>query len=99
MSSSSQPKDRNGNVVRVGDRVRLVALSGQWLEQLPDDEKSDVQSMLGEVFSVEEIDEFGHPWIRKSWPNDTDGTCHSHSIALEAQEMELVDPTTARNKE
>jgi hypothetical protein len=92
ISSSALPKDRNGNAVRVGDRIRLVSLSGQWLEELPDDETSDVQSMIGEVFRIEEIDEFGHPWIRKSWPNDKYGTCHSHSIALETQEMELVDP-------
>jgi hypothetical protein len=88
---SKHPKDRNGNHVRVGDRVRLVSLHGRWFDELPEDEKSDVQSMIGEVFQVEEIDEYGHPWIRKSWPNDKEGVCHSHSIALEAQEMELVE--------
>ena len=75
------PKDRNGNVVRVGDRVRLVCLlPGNWLEELPHEEKRDVMSMIGEVFVVEEIDELGSPWIRKL----------SHSIALASDEMELV---------
>jgi hypothetical protein len=67
----------------------LIALSGKWLDELSDDEKQDVLSMIGEVYEVVEIDEHGHPWIRKSWPNEAEGTCHSHSIALEPQEMEL----------
>ena len=88
--STRLPIDRHGAVVRVGARVRLVALSGDWLEKLPDNEKADVLSMIGEVFEVEEIDEYCHPWIRKSWPNEAAETCHSHFIALEPQEMELV---------
>jgi hypothetical protein len=87
---AAQPTDRNGRPVGVGTRVRLVGLSGQWLEDLPPDEKQDVLSMIGEVFEVEEIDEHGHPWIRKSWPNEAKDACHSHSIALEPQEMEVV---------
>jgi len=86
-----QPQDCNGRPVTVGARVRLLGLSGQWLDELPSDDKQDVLSMIGEVFEVEEIDEYGYPWVRKSWPNEEEGTCNSHSIALESQEMELVD--------
>lgn len=89
--SPCPPRDRNGHLVGVGALVRLVGLSGSWLDELPHDEKSDVLSMIGEVFQIEEIDEHGHPWIRKSWPDEVEGKCHSHSIALEPQEMELVD--------
>ena len=85
------PRDRGGNFVQVGVRVRLLCLSGNWLDELPADEKSDVLSMIGEVFEVEEIDEYGRPWVRKSWPNEEEGKCHSHSIALEAHEIQLVD--------
>ena len=84
------PRDMHGNIVRVGDRVRLVQLSGDWLENLPSEEKGDVHSMIGEVFEVEEVDEYGHPWIRKSWHNSAEGKCHSHSIALDPHEMELI---------
>lgn len=76
--------------MKVGARVRLLSLSGKWLGDLPPEEKRDVLSMIGEVFEVEEIDEYGHPWVRKSWPNEEEGKCHSHSIALERHEMELV---------
>jgi hypothetical protein len=85
------PQDINGNTVRVGVHVRLLRLSGRWLDELPPDEKPDVLSMIGGVFEIEEIDEYGHPWIRKSWPNEEEGTCRSHSIALESEEMEMVD--------
>lgn len=88
---STPPRDKNGKPVHVGSRVRLLSLSGNWLEELPHEEKNDVLSMIGEIFEVEEIDEYGHPWVRKSWPNEAEGKCHSHSIALEPQEMELVD--------
>ena len=84
------PKDRNGNSVSVGDRVRLLSLSGRWLDELPADERDDVLSMIGEIYEIEEIDEYGHPWIRKSWANEDAGTCRSHSIAAEPQEIELV---------
>lgn len=86
-----QARDRNGTPVHVGNRVRLLGLSGKWLEELPVEERRDVLSMVGEIFEVEEIDEYGHPWIRKAWPNEKEGTCYSHSIALEPHELELVD--------
>lgn len=76
--------------MQIGDRIRLLTLTGNWLNELPDDERDDVLSMIGEVFEVEEIDKYGQPWIRKSWPNLQEGKCRSHSIALESQEMELV---------
>lgn len=86
-----EPKDINGRPVTVGARVRLLSLSGQWLDDLPSEEKPDVLSMIGEIFEVEEIDQYGSPWVRKSWPNSAEGQCHSHSIALDSHEMEVVD--------
>ena len=52
------PKDRNGEPVTPGARVRLVTLSGTWVEDLPQEERVDVASMIGAVFTVE-IDEDG----------------------------------------
>ena len=46
--------------------------------------------MIGEIFEVEAIDEYGSPWFSKDWHNEYEGTCFAHSIALDAQEMELV---------
>lgn len=86
-----RPEDKNGTLVRVGSLVRVLSLSGDWFDSLPEDEKENVQSMVGEVFVVEEIDEYGQPWVRKSWPNEAEGTCNSHSVALEPREMEYLD--------
>ena len=88
----AEPTDRNGRVVRLGSRVRLLSLPGQWLQDLPEDERADVLSMAGEVFEVTEIDTNGYPWIGKTWPDDDEGGAYrGHSIALEPHEMELVD--------
>lgn len=86
------PVDRNGTPVRVGSMVRVVSLSGEWFEKLPDDEKCAVQSMIGEVFAVEEIDEYGRPWVEKWWYEDDENHCRSHSVALEPHEMECAVP-------
>lgn len=82
--------DRHGVTVSVGQWVRVVTLSGDWFDKLPANERAEVESMIGEIFLVEEIDEYGHPWVEKSWPDESDGTCRSHSVALESDEMELV---------
>lgn len=66
--------------MQVGTRVRVLCLSGKWLDELPGGEKDEVLSMIGEVFEVEEIDEYGQPWVRK----------RSHSVALTTCEMEVV---------
>ena len=86
-----QPTDRNGKQLSIGARVRLLHLSGNWLDELPPEEAKDVNSMIGEVFEIEEIDEYGKAWISKSWPDETEGTCNSHSIALDPHEIELVE--------
>ena len=85
------PKDRNGSAVSIGSRVRLLSLSGEWLENLPTNEKEDVLSMVGEVFEIEEIDAHGRPWVSRYWSGEQEGRCHSHSISLDSDEMELVD--------
>ncbi|WP_374347234.1 hypothetical protein [Chitinimonas sp.] len=84
------PKDCKGIELGIGSRIRLLSLSGRWLEELPNDEIADVRSMIGELFVVEEIDEYGQPWIHKSWMSPVDGICRGHSIALEPHEAECV---------
>ena len=84
------PKDRNGREVVVGARVRVISLSQSFIDSLPDDEKDDVKSMIGEVFEVYEIDEYGSPWIGKGWNSEDGETYTGHHVALEPAEMEVV---------
>ena len=74
-------KDINNRSVSVGTKVRILSLSGQWLENLPQNEKQDILSMIGETFVVEEIDEYGKPWICKSW-QVKEGENYCHHISL-----------------
>ncbi len=86
--------DRNGNNVRVGDLVRIVALEPGAYRQLSEEEMAAVVSMIGETFSVEEIDEYGSAWVWKWW-HLGDGKSESHGICLSALEMELVEAKNA----
>lgn len=71
--------------MKLSDPVRLRSLSGEWVKELPAEEKNDVIAMIGQIFAVEEVDEYG-----KSWPNEVEGKCGSHAIALEPDEMQIV---------
>ena len=86
----SSPVDINGSPVSVGTTVRILSLSGQWLNDLPAKERCDVMSMVGEIFVVKEIDEYGQPWVSKSWSDEAEGACRSHSVALESHEVEVI---------
>jgi hypothetical protein len=55
MTAPPEPRDINGLVVAVGSRVRLLSLSGAWVKELPDDERQDVLSMIGEVLRLKKL--------------------------------------------
>jgi len=82
--------DKNGHYVKVGTRVRLLSLSGKWFDEMPETEKIAVSSMIGDVFEIEQIDEYGHPWISKWFFDGTGERSHNHSIALAPNEIEIV---------
>jgi hypothetical protein len=77
------PLDRNGRLVTVGTRVRVLEIAQRLRQRIPLEEWSDLQTMVGEVFEVYEIDEHGSPWVEKRWGND------SHHLALDSHEMEV----------
>lgn len=83
MTSSGHSDKRS---VAVGTRVRILAVSGSLLADLPADEVHQVKSMLGDVLEIDEIDEHGRPWVTK-WFGDS----RSHSLALDDDEFEIVE--------
>ena len=87
--SLHQTQDRFGSPVKEGTRVRVIEISPSVLEPLGLPERSRVQSMLGEVFSVYEVDPYGRAWVEKWWHEGEEHST-SHSFALEPQEMEAV---------
>ena len=80
--------DRKGAPVNVGTRVRVLEIAAFLKRDLPPEEVTALGTMVGEVFEVYEIDEHGAAWVEKVW-NGPNGR-HSHSLALDAHEMEVA---------
>jgi hypothetical protein len=91
LKTNHSPVDKHGRVVTVGARVRLLLVSETLLRDLPKEEVDDLRSMIGEIFEVTEIDQYGKPWIGNGWSSPAEGQYRGHSLALERHEMELVD--------
>ena len=81
--------DRHGFSVTVGTRVRVLEIAPSVKRDLPADERQELETMVGEVFEVYEIDGHGGAWVEKWW-RDGDDVSHSHSLALAPHEMEVV---------
>ena len=89
MSASSQVVDCNGRPVTVGSMVRVLAIAEFLARDLPPDEFAHLQTMLGKVFPVTEIDRWGGAWVELEIPVDANHV-QSHTLSLAANEMELV---------
>ena len=81
--------DCNGFTVQVGSMVKVLKISDSLLSDLPDVEIKDLQSMVGEIFTVYEIDEYGGVWVEK-WFEENSENPYSHSLSLFSDEMELL---------
>jgi hypothetical protein len=49
--------------IKVGDHVQLIDLPDWLIHDLPPDEKSEMQTCIGRVLSVEDIDDYGYYWL------------------------------------
>ena len=81
-------KDCFGQMVRVGDRIRIIGFSKKFMETLLPDDHDRISEMIGKVFEVEEIDEVGLAWVTM-WNSDGEDI-EGHGIGLAPSEMELV---------
>jgi len=81
--------DKLGRPVAVGDIVRIVKLSQEFIDNFSDSDKLLIESMIGQFFKIYGIDEFGQPWVSKEW-HDESGKLQSHIIALDPDEMERI---------
>jgi hypothetical protein len=79
------PVDRHGRPVTIGTRVKVLEIARSLKERVPPAEWKELQTMVGQVFAVYDIDEHGSPWVEKRWGND------SHHLALDSHEMEVVE--------
>ena len=89
MKTIDTAKDKNGQPVKTGDIIRVIAINYQAIKDLTINEQNKLKSMIGEDFPVEEIDKYGSAWVTKWWDKKGGGK-ESHSLALSAGEMEIV---------
>ena len=85
-NAPAETRDHLGRTVRIGSRVKILSLSDDLLNSLPDDELAQVREMLGNVFEVDEV-KGGRalvikPWDLGSWPD---------RIGLSPSEIRVVD--------
>jgi hypothetical protein len=80
--------DRLGKAVNVGTRVRVLSIPLFLKRDLAPDEWKRIQSMVGCVYEVYEIDAHNLAWVEEWW-SEPDGHRTSHSIGLESAEMEI----------
>ena len=90
VTDRKQPLDRNGRPVFLGTRVRVLEIAPSLKAVVPDNEWQELQEMLGQVFAVSEIDEWGQAWVEKWW-NESEENSFCHSLRLDSHEMEVVD--------
>jgi len=75
--------------LRAGDRVRLIELPQADLEAYKSGSKylqetlDVIQRMIdsGKVLTVEQVDEYGHPWVGISFVNDL-GETEEHMLTI-----------------
>ncbi|MFZ6773676.1 hypothetical protein ACO0LB_13250 [Undibacterium sp. SXout7W] len=87
--SNNQVVDCKNQTVHIGDIVRVVSLSNEFIENFPADERILIESMIGQFFKVIDMDEEGQPCVVREW-HDEQGIMQTHVIALESDEMEKI---------
>jgi hypothetical protein len=81
--------DRSGRVVRIGDRVRLLAIRPSILKRITGKERADVSSMLGQILEVFDVYDTGLVWVNLIWKRE-DGMSEVHAIAVDPDAIELI---------
>jgi len=92
-----KPRDCKGRRITVGTRIRLLKVPDWLLNELPDDERTDLRFMVGKVFRVREINEVGQPYVQRKWLEGLGGF-RGHGLYLDAHEMEVVEPSKATRR-
>ncbi|MBI3286338.1 MAG: hypothetical protein HYZ65_16030 [Burkholderiales bacterium] len=87
--SNPHLSDCKNQALAVGDIVRIVTLSKQFIDSFPADERILIESMIGNFFKIVATDELGQPCVVREW-HDERGILQTHVIALDPEEMEKI---------
>jgi hypothetical protein len=82
-------KDRHGNLVELGDIVRVLEISQDLLDILPDDEKPHILGMLNNEFEIDEFPEDEKASVSIWWEIE-EGLTGYGGLYMLSHEFELV---------
>lgn len=74
----------------MGTFVKVLSIDSELLSKMEHEERTLVESMLGGVFEVYEIDTQNQAWVEKWWHEDKSNSI-SHSLGLRSTEMLVVE--------
>jgi hypothetical protein len=89
-------KDCFGRIVRIGDRIRIVGFSKQFMDSLLPRDHDQISEMICNEFEVGRSTKLGQAWVTMWW-NSEDGEMDGHGIGLAPSEMELLSPGGTEN--
>lgn len=81
--------DKHGNIVQIGSLVRLLSFEPRILERLPKDEVIKLNSMLNDIFPVQDIEDGTKIRIEKMWDHG-EGRIEVHALLVSGEDVELV---------
>ncbi len=82
-------RDRHGTEVKMGDIVRVVEVSAEFLDLLPDDERPHIERMLNNEYAIDDFPEPGKASVSIQWEFN-DGTHGFGGLYMLSHEFELV---------
>ena len=84
-----QMRDRHGNVVEIGDVVRVLEICQEFLDILPDDELPYIKKMLNQDYPIDDFPERGKASVSITWKTGTGRIGHG-GLYLLSHEFELI---------
>ena len=75
-------KDSKGSTVFIGDKIKVLEIDRRITQYLPDDEKEELESFIGNEFVVEKINSDGSMLVTKKWSAPELGEVMGHELAI-----------------
>ncbi|MBZ0091380.1 MAG: hypothetical protein K8F27_04050 [Sulfuricellaceae bacterium] len=78
--------------INVGDRVKLIGVPDWLLNDLPEDEKSEIAGCIGRTAIVSEIDIYGYFWLGfgNSVDKDDSTSYSGHTFCIPREYLQLA---------
>ncbi len=75
-------KDSAENEVSTGDSIKVLEIDKRITEYLPEDEKEELASFIGDVLIVKKINTDGSMLVGKTWEYEKTDGMMGHEVAI-----------------